>query len=170
MREDCTIQNWKFNEGFLGKILPLAIQRLETLADFAPMTSFLSADQVEVDAESLAGKLEPADAARLIKVAEWEFEKLRGWTGEAIGSVFNRMAEVEELKLKQFMPTFFIAISGSTVSLPLFESMAILGPDLCRSRLRRALESLSVAGDGLSKKGLKALEKEYHAKYGDRPD
>ena len=68
------------------------------------------------------------------------------------------------------MPTFFVSISGSTVSLPLFESMAILGPDLCRSRLRRALDSLSEAGHGLSKKGLKALEKEYRAQYGNRPD
>ena len=134
------------------------------------MTSFLSADEVAIDAESLAGKLEPADAARLIKVAEWEFEKLCDWTGEAIGSVFNRMAEVEELKLKQFMPTFFVAVSGATVSLPLFESMALLGPDLCRARLRRALGALAEAGHGLSKKGLKSLEKEYQAKYGDRPD
>ena len=164
------LQNWKFNEEFFGKVLPLAIQRLETLADFAPMTSFLSADEVAVDAESLAGKLEPADAARLIKVAEWEFEKLCDWTGEAIGLVFNRMAEVEELKLKQFMPTFFVAVSGATVSLPLFESMALLGPDLCRARLRRAQGALAEAGHGLSKKGLKSLEKEYQAKYGDRPD
>ena len=106
----------------------------------------------------------------MLKVAEWEFEKLRDWSGEAIGATFNHMAEQEELKLKQLMPTFFVAISGSTVSLPLFESMAVLGPDLCRARLRRALGVLSEAGHGLSKKGLKALEKEYQAKYGGRPD
>ena len=164
------LKDWKLNDEFLGQAMPLAIQRLETLADFAPLTSFLMADDVDIDAESLAGKLEPADAARLIKVAEWEFEKLQDWNGETIGSVFSRMAEVEEIKLKQFMPTFFVAISGSTVSLPLFESMAILGSDLCRSRLRKALNVLSEAGHGLSKKGLKALEKEYQAQYGERPD
>ncbi|MFP6900953.1 MAG: glutamate--tRNA ligase, partial [Opitutales bacterium] len=85
------LRDWKLNDEFLGKAMPLAIQRLETLADFAPLTSFLMADQVEVNAESLAGKMEPADAARLVKVAEWEFEKLPEWTGEAIGAVFNRM-------------------------------------------------------------------------------
>ena len=164
------LRDWKLNDEFLGKIVPLAVQRLETLADFAPMTSFLSSAEVEVDAESLAGKLDPADAARLVKVAEWELEKLPDWTGEAIGAVFNRMAEAEEVKLKQFMATFFVAISGSTVSLPLYDSMAILGPDLCRSRLRQALETLAEAGHGLSKKGLKTLEKEYQAKYGGRPN
>jgi glutamyl-tRNA synthetase len=164
------LQAWKLNDEFLGQLVPLTVQRLETLADFAPLTNFLLADEVEVDAEALAGKLDPTNAARLLKVAEWEFEKLRDWSGESIGATFNHMAEREDLKLKQLMPTFFVAISGSTVSLPLFESMAVLGPNLCRSRLRRALEVLSVAGHGLSKKGLKALEKEYQAKYGNRPD
>tara|TARA_Y100001934_G_scaffold282501_1_gene396527 strand:- start:96 stop:1538 length:1443 start_codon:yes stop_codon:yes gene_type:complete len=164
------LKDWKLNDEFLTRLIPLAIQRLETLADFAPMTSFLSMDEVQADAESLAGKLEAPDAARLIKVAEWEFEKLGDWTGDKIGATFNRIAETEALKLKQLMPTFFVAISGSTVSLPLFESMAVLGPDLCRARLRRALKALAEAGHGLSKKGLKKLEKEYQAKYGDRPN
>ncbi len=164
------LKDWKLNDDFLSQLIPLAIQRLETLADFAPMTSFLCMDEVQADAESLAGKLEAADAARLIKVAEWEFEKLGNWKGDNIGATFNRMAETEALKLKQLMPTFFVAISGSTVSLPLFESMAVLGPDLCRARLRRALNVLAEDGHGLSKKGLKKLEKEYRAKYGDRPD
>jgi hypothetical protein len=48
--------------------------------------------------------------------------------------------------------------------------MEILGQDLVRIRLRKALELLSTEGAGLSKKGLKALEKEYMAKYGDRID
>ncbi|MBT7741315.1 MAG: hypothetical protein HN727_05885 [Opitutae bacterium] len=48
--------------------------------------------------------------------------------------------------------------------------MAILGPDLSRTRLRQALDVLSEVGHGLSKKGLKSLEKEYQAKYGNRID
>ena len=75
-----------------------------------------------------------------------------------------------EKVLKQIMPTFFVALTGSGVSLPLFEAMALLGPDLSRTRLRHALDTLSEAGHGLSKKGLKALQKEYEAKYGSRPD
>ena len=92
------------------------------------------------------------------------------WTDDAIGAVFSRIAEIEDRKLKQIMPTFFVALTGSGVSLPLFEAMALLGPDLSRTRLRHALDTLSEAGHGLSKKGLKALEKEYQAKYGSRPD
>jgi len=164
------LREWKFNDEFLGKVLPLALPRLETFSDFSPLASFLFAEKVEIDAESISGKLESADVARLIKIAEWELEKLREWKGESIGNVFNRIADIEELKLKQLMPSFFVAISGFSVSLPLFEAMAILGPDLSRTRLRQALAILSDAGYGLSKKGLKSLEKEYQSKYGRRID
>jgi len=164
------LREWKFNDEFLGKVLPLALPRLETFSDFSPLASFLFAEKVDFDAESLSGKLEPTDVARLFKIAEWELEKLREWRGESIGNVFNRIAETEELKMKQIMPSFFVAISGSSVSLPLFDAMAILGPDLSRTRLRQALTILSDAGHGLSKKGLKSLEKEYQLKYGRRVD
>ena len=61
-------------------------------------------------------------------------------------------------------------MSGAKVSLPLFDAMTILGPDLVRIRLRNALSLLSAEGAGLSKKRLKSLEKEYRAKYGNRID
>jgi hypothetical protein len=48
--------------------------------------------------------------------------------------------------------------------------MTLLGPDLSRVRLRKALNQLSETGCGLSKKGLKALEKEYRTSYGERID
>ena len=80
------------------------------------------------------------------------------------------MAQTEEMKLKELLPRFFVAITGSTVSLPLFDGMSLLGPDLSRTRIRLALEKLADTGNGLSKKGLKSLEKEYRNAYGDRID
>ena len=74
------------------------------------------------------------------------------------------------MKLKQLMPLFFVAMSGAPVSLPLFDGLALLGPDLTRMRLRRALEILGESGNGLSKKGLKSLEKDYASRYGNRID
>ena len=164
------LREWKLNDDLLARILTLALQRLETFSDFVPLASFLFSESISATPEKLSGKLEPDDAARLVKVAEWEFEKLPAWTAEAIGHTFNRIAEIEERKLKQIMPTFFVALTGSKVSLPLYDAMTLLGPDLSRTRLRQALDIFAEAGHGLSKKGLKALQKEYEAKYGSRPD
>jgi glutamyl-tRNA synthetase len=161
---------WKANPEFLGKILPLALQRLESLADFFPLAQFLLNDAPEYSMDALAGKLEPGMPAKLLKIAEWELEKISSWDRETLSSLFQKIAETEELKLKQILPPFFVAISGSTVSLPLFDSLALLGPDLARTRIRIALEKLAAEGVGLSKKGLKKLEKEYAQKYGNRID
>ncbi|MAH26955.1 MAG: glutamate--tRNA ligase [Opitutae bacterium] len=161
---------WKANPEFLGKILPLALQRLETLSDFFPLAQFLLNDAPEYTIDALAGKLEPGIPAKLLKIAEWELEKISSWDRESLSSLFQKIAETEELKLKQILSPFFVAISGSTVSLPLFDSLALLGPDLARTRIRIALEKLAVEGVGLSKKGLKKLEKEYAQKYGNRID
>jgi glutamyl-tRNA synthetase len=53
------------------------------------------------------------------------------------------------------MPTFFVAIAGSTSSTPVMESMVILGADLTYARLRAALETLG----GVSKNETKAWQK-----------
>ena len=61
-----------------------------------------------------------------------------------------------QLKTREFLKPLFIALSGRSVSLPLFDSMVFLGPDLTRVRLREALAAL-----GVSKKQNKRLEKQY---------
>jgi glutamyl-tRNA synthetase len=154
----------------LGKIMPLALQRLETFSDFFPLAQFLLNEQPVYTLEELNGKLDLDQPARLLKIAEWELEKLPDWDRDSISSLFQRIAEVEEMKLKQLLPLFFVAITGSTVSLPLFDGISILGPDLTRMRLRHALEKLADHGQGLSKKGTKKLEKEYASTYGNRID
>ena len=161
---------WKANKEFIAQILPFAKQRLDTFADFFPLAQFLFNECPEYSTEELLGKFEPGRLARLIKVAEWELEKVKVWERNSLSSVFQGIAEAEQLKLKDLLRPFFIAMSGSSVSLPLFDGMALLGPDLCRMRIRKALDQLNEAGSGLSKKGLKALEKEYRATYGERID
>ena len=137
------------------KILPLALKRLETLSDFFPLSQFLLNDSPEYPLASLIEKLDGEEVAKLLKVAEWEMEKIPEWSRDELSTLFQKISEVEEIKLKQVLAPFFVAISGSSVSLPLFDSLEILGPDLTRTRIRTALEKLASEGMGLSKKGLK---------------
>ena len=114
--------------------------------------------------------MEGGEVAKLLKIAEWELEKASPWNRDELSSLFQRIAEVEDIKLKAVLSPFFVAISGSNVSLPLFDSLELLGPDLTRTRIRIALEKLATDGVGLSKNGLKKLEKEYASQYGNRID
>jgi len=54
------------------------------------------------------------------------------------------------------------------VSLPIFDSMEIIGRDMCLRRIQYALETLAEAGAALKGKALKRFTKEYEAKYGRR--
>ena len=159
---------WKLNPIFLEKILPHALQRLDSFSDFIPLSSFLFDEHPILNFESLTGKIEPNDASKLLKVCEWELEKIKTWNRDTISQVFQKIADKEEKKLKEILPLFFQTVSGRDVSLPLFDSMEILGQDLVRVRLRKSLELISKEGAGLSKKGLKKLEKEYRTKYSEK--
>ena len=161
---------WKAGPDFFQKIIPLALPRLETFSDFFPISQFLLNENPVYKFEDLAGKQEPNDVARMLKIAEWELEKITPWTRDSLANAFQTIAETEEMKLKELLAPFFVCITGSKVSLPLFDGMELLGPDLARTRIRKALQLLAENDSGLSKKGLKALEKENRQNYGNRID
>ena len=161
---------WKAGPDFFQKIIPLALPRLETFSDFFPISQFLLNENPVYQFEDLAGKQEPKDVARMLKIAEWELEKITPWARDSLANAFQAIAETEEKKLKELLAPFFVCITGSKVSLPLFDGMELLGSDLTRTRIRKALQLLMENDSGLSKKGLKALEKEYRQNYGNRID
>lgn len=69
------------------------------------------------------------------------------------------LAQAMEIKPKDFFAPLFVAISGSTASVSVFDAMAILGSDISRARMRTAVNALG----GPSKKETKRWEKEYAA-------
>lgn len=160
------LKSWLLNDETWLSILPLVQQRLEALSDLLPKTNFLFADRLEYSAEDLIPKgMEGLRAVELLKFAQWELEKPGAWTDERVHAVLENMAEKEELKFKQLLPLFFVAMSGQKVSLPLFESMAQLGQDMCLRRLFYALEVLAAAGHSLGGKKQKKLQKTYQHRY-----
>jgi glutamyl-tRNA synthetase len=159
-------KGWKVNDDTWRKIVPLAQPRLNRLTDLVPISAFLFSDRVEYDVAALtSAEMDGNAAARLLKLAQWEIEKVGAWNRQSIQDVFTRMTEKENLKMKNLMAPFFVAMSGSAVSLPAFESMEILGRDLVVRRIQYALESLGAAGFELKGKGLKELESYYETTY-----
>ena len=159
------LKAWALNDDVFDQILPIAVQRLETLGDWGALTAFFFSDQVELDPAELTLSLpegESLDLAGVFQIAVWRLEALREWDRDAIEAEIRGLSEKLGVKLRQFTRPFYVAISGKSASTPLFESMAILGSDLSRMRLRSAIEALG----GLGNKKLKALDKRYRALYG----
>ncbi|HEY2555051.1 MAG TPA: hypothetical protein VGI15_07360, partial [Candidatus Cybelea sp.] len=60
----------------------------------------------------------------------------------AIEIVMSRLAQALERKTRDLARPFYVAITGSPTSIPLYDSMELLGRDMVRERLRNALDML----------------------------
>ena len=122
------------------------------------MTSFLLAGMLDLSADAFnLKKLDQSQIKKILQFALWDLEALQQWERDHINDLLAGIADSLDMKLSEFLLPLFIAISGKSVSLPLFDSMEVLGPDLSRARLRHAINVLG----GISRKENKRLEKEY---------
>ena len=152
------IAAWAYNRDNLLKVIPLIKERVDTFSEVAPMAGFLVEGMPAVrDADFEQKDLDRDGVLRVLQFALWDLEALTDWDRDQINTLFTRLAERMNLKIRSVLAPVFVAITGRPVSPPLFDSMALLGPDMCRARLRHAL---SVLG-GVSNKQQKRLEKEY---------
>jgi glutamyl-tRNA synthetase len=78
-----------------------------------------------------------------------DLEKMPEWTVESIEAELRLSADRLGKKLKVVVAPLFVAVSGSSRSLPLFDSMAILGRSVVRQRLKVAAQVVaSMVGSG----------------------
>ena len=150
IREDYTpetllplLEKWRLNPDYLMDVTRVAHTRLETLADWGPLTSFFFADSVPLDAEALILKGKTSEETqKILQFAVWELERQGELTTEDVETMFKSLSEKTGIKLRDLTRPFYVAISGSKASTPLYDSVALLGSDMVRMRLRRAVDAL----------------------------
>ena len=120
-----------------GRIAPLVQERTKLLTEVGPQLRFLFSDELEIDPVSWE-KVMGAEAETVLEAAISELEAVDNWDHEKIESSLRAMLERLGLNARKGLQPLRVAITGSTVSPPLFESMAILGRDATLARLDRA--------------------------------
>jgi glutamyl-tRNA synthetase len=120
----------------LKKALPIIQERVATLAEIPTMLKFLFVDQFAVEADSLP-KVSDDDSKKLLAVALSRLETLTEWKHDSIEAVL-RAALIEEMGLKPRIAfsAVRIAVTGSHISPPLFESMELLGREKSLARIK----------------------------------
>jgi glutamyl-tRNA synthetase len=123
----------------LTAIAPLAQERMVVLSDAVTLIGFLFTDTVVLDPDAAAKQLSGADAAEVLDAASAALADLGEWTTEAIEEAL-RSALVEGLgrKPRQAFGPVRVAVSGRTVSPPLYESIELLGRERTMERLAAA--------------------------------
>jgi glutamyl-tRNA synthetase len=98
-------------------------------------------DRLEYESKVLCGKLEKEQATHAVSTALAKLEQIRPWKAEAMEEMMRAQAVELGLKPGPFFGLFRVAVTGRTVSPPLFETMEVLGKERSLTRIRTALRS-----------------------------
>ena len=154
------LQDWALNRESLMTFLPFARQRMETFSDLAPLGGYLVSGMLPISAKDLTSiSMEEDQLLEVLQYALWRLEAVQNWNRDNIFKALESVADGMNIKLKPFLVPLFIAITGSTASISVMDSMNLLGADMSRARLRHAIELMG----GVGKKKLKKMEKAYQA-------
>jgi glutamyl-tRNA synthetase len=152
------VRDWAFHDDQLERLVPLVQERTERFIDLVPLAGYLVGERRAVTPADFEHKdVALDDIKRILQIVVWWFDEVRDWKRDALHAGIQQLAAAMGFKIRDFLFPLFVAISGQGVSLPLFDSMEILGADLTRMRLR---DALSVLG-GVSKKQTKQWEKDF---------
>ena len=132
---------WASENGRLTEGLKLAQSRIGKLGELPPLTGFLLASDAGLTPASFAGiKAPAAETLEVLETVQTDLEKILEWNVETIEAELRAIAERTGKKLKVITAPLFVAMSGSSRSLPLFDSMALLGRSVVRQRLKVAAQ------------------------------
>jgi glutamyl-tRNA synthetase len=133
------VRAWALNDEYLRPLGPLVRPRLSVLSDLGPLVMPFFSGIIEYDAALLfGGKLKADDVIKALDLAQTRIDTIE-WTKGEIENAFRALATDLNVKFRDVLRPFFVAISGSPSSVPLFDAMVILGRDICRARVRHAL-------------------------------
>jgi glutamyl-tRNA synthetase len=123
----------------LTAIAPLAQERMVVLSDAVGLLGFLFTEKVVLDPAAVEKQLTGTDAAEVLDAAEQALAGLGEWSTEAIEEAL-KTALVDGLgrKPRQAFGPVRVAVSGRTVSPPLYESIELLGRERTLARLAAA--------------------------------
>ena len=166
LREDLSPQQfgervraWALNDEYLSQIVPLVQGRVERLSDLGTLAAFFFQGVAPFQPADLQIKgAEPEAQRRALQWVAWRLEEVTPFTAELIAECLKGTAALAGIKTKDFLKPFFVCMTGKPVGTPLWESMAILGRDLCRARLRAAIEACGPMSAKEEKKWRKELD------------
>ena len=149
---------WAFPANNLKNLIPLVRERVDKFSDVIGLIHFFLSADVGLTEESFEEiKLDRKEVLRIFQFSLWRLEAIKEWNRDSIQNELQCLSEQLDIKLREFLSPLFVAITGKSVSISVIESIAIIGIDVSRARIRDAVKVLG----GISKKMQKSLSAEY---------
>ncbi len=130
----------------LAKLVPLVQERIKLLTEAWDKIdwAFIPANEIAYpDPTILISKgLDGTQTVAVLRTGVELLEEVEPFTAVALEALFRTAAEAAGIKVGSYFAPFRVAITGRTVSPPLFESMEVLGRDETLARVENAILAL----------------------------
>ncbi len=145
---------WRLDKRHLARILPLVRERIKRLDDFVPATEFFFSGDLDLRGrpELLAELKKLRDGVGASwPIADWPkhllelvelLEAREGWEAKTLEEVGRVWSEQLGVKTKHTFMLLRLLVTGRKASPPLFDTMAVLGKEIVRRRLRVAADAI----------------------------
>jgi glutamyl-tRNA synthetase len=135
------------SDDYLLKVLPLAHERIDVLEDFIGYAGFFFTGEVAYDEAARAGMVAkdktPVETAKAFReLLEGFLDPIPEWTAATVEEAMRAFCDSQGWTSKQLFMPVRVAVTGRAATPPLFDTMAVLGKEVCRRRLRAASDLL----------------------------
>jgi glutamyl-tRNA synthetase len=138
------------SDAYLAQVWPLCRERVDTLEGFFDYAAFFFQGELAYDDAALTGmvpggRTRNETAKALAALLDQFVDPLLDWSVEAIEAGLKSFSKGSGWAAKDLYMTVRVAVTGRSATPPLFETLAVLGKEVCRRRLRRAADALRAA-------------------------
>jgi glutamyl-tRNA synthetase len=129
---------------YVSRVLSQEQERMKTLAEAPQLTAFFFSPTLNYAASGLLAKrMKRAQSLEGLRRAYDMLASLPEWYAAAMEASLRALVEELELKPIQLFTAIRVAVTGRTVSPPLFETIEVLGRSTTLARLEDAITRLS---------------------------
>ena len=142
------VRKWALNDAYLLPIAEMTQSRIVRLSDLGALTAPFFMNRIDgLTVEKLRDgvKIEADQQRAAYTLALQQFDAMIEWNKDGVETALRTTAMALDIKLKDMIRTFYLAVLGSPQGVPLFDAINHLGRDILRERLRHAMELLGVA-------------------------
>lgn len=137
------LQEQLFNPDYLAKIVPLVRERVEKSEDFIEYADFFFKGQVAVDPKNyLLGDIDAKKSAEMLELMLEVLEALPDFNAHGLEEALKQFCHQHALSPKSLLMPLRMMVCGKKASPPLYDTMAVLGKERCRTRIRAAINAL----------------------------
>jgi glutamyl-tRNA synthetase len=125
---------------WLEQLAPLVNERVKHLDEVSPAVAFLLSDAVTMDPAAVEKILAKDGAPSLLEACANALASVDPFDAAGVKAALLAVAESAGVKPKEVFQAVRVAVSGTVVSPPLFESLELLGKERTTARLQAARE------------------------------